>query len=41
MPGGALRIDIDEAWNIRMEGEVKEIVSGYLSNELVADVLYL
>jgi len=39
MPGGTLQIDIDEAWNIRMEGEVKEIASGYLSDELIADVL--
>jgi diaminopimelate epimerase len=35
MPGGTLKIDIDEAWNIRMEGEVQEIASGYLSNELI------
>jgi len=41
MPGGTLRIDIDEAWNIRMEGEVREIASGYLSDELIADVLCL
>lgn len=41
MPGGTLQIEIDEAWNIRMEGEVKEIVSGYLSDELIADVLCL
>ena len=39
MPGGKLQIEIDEAWNIRMEGEVKEIASGYLSDELIADVL--
>lgn len=38
MPGGTLQIDIDEAWNIRMEGEVREIASGYLSNELVAEL---
>ena len=41
MPGGILHIEIDEAWNIRMEGEVKEIASGYLSDELIADVLCL
>ncbi|HEX7584268.1 MAG TPA: diaminopimelate epimerase, partial [Prolixibacteraceae bacterium] len=41
MPGGTLQIEIDEAWNIRMEGEVKEIASGYLSGELIADVLCL
>lgn len=39
MPGGTLQIEIDETWNIRMEGEVKEIASGYLSDELIADVL--
>jgi diaminopimelate epimerase len=41
MPGGILQLEIDEDWNIRMEGEVKEIASGYLSNELIADVLCL
>jgi diaminopimelate epimerase len=41
MPGGILQIEIDEAWNIRMEGEVREIASGYLSDELIADVLCL
>jgi len=41
MPGGTLQIEIDEAWNIRMEGEVKEIASGYLSDELIADMLCL
>lgn len=34
MPGGALRIEIDDAWNIRMTGEVREIASGTLSSEL-------
>ena len=38
MPGGTLQIDIDETWNIRMEGEVKEIASGYLSNELILEL---
>jgi diaminopimelate epimerase len=41
MPGGTLQIEIDEAWNIRMEGEVKEIATGYLSDELIAAVLCL
>jgi diaminopimelate epimerase len=41
MPGGVLQLEIDESWNIRMEGEVKEIASGYLSDELIADVLCL
>ena len=39
MPGGVLQLEIDESWNIRMEGEVKEIASGYLSDQLIADVL--
>ena len=38
MPGGTLQIDIDENWNIRMEGEVREIASGYLSNELILEL---
>ncbi len=41
MPGGTLHIEIDEEWNIRMIGEVREIASGYLSDELIADVLCL
>lgn len=41
MPGGILQIDIDQDWNIRMEGEVREIASGYLSDELIADMLCL
>ncbi len=36
MPGGELKIQIDEDWNIQMEGEVKEIATGHLSNELLA-----
>ena len=38
MPGGTLNIEIDDMWNIKMTGEVKEIASGYLSNELIADL---
>ena len=41
MPGGTLQIEIDEDWNIHMVGEVREIASGYLSDELIADVLCL
>lgn len=41
MPGGTLQIEIDEDWNIRMEGEVREIASGYFSDELIADMLCL
>jgi len=35
MPGGNLSIEIDEDWEIRMTGEVKEIASGRLNAELV------
>ncbi len=35
MPGGVLFIQIDKDWNIRMTGEVQEICSGILSQELI------
>ncbi|WP_457622510.1 diaminopimelate epimerase [Persephonella sp.] len=35
MPGGTLRITVDENWEIRMTGEVQEICTGVLSSELV------
>ncbi len=38
MQGGKLKIAIDEKWNIRMTGEVREIASGVLSQELIADL---
>ncbi len=38
MPGGKLKIEIDENWNIRMTGEVREIASGILSSELIHDI---
>ncbi len=38
MPGGNLQIEIDEAWNIKMTGEVREIASGTLSSELIVDL---
>lgn len=38
MPGGNLKIEIDENWEIRMTGEVREIASGVLSNELLNDL---
>jgi diaminopimelate epimerase len=38
MPGGTLQIEIDEAWNIKMTGEVREIASGTFSNELIAEL---
>ena len=34
MPGGNLKIEVDESWNIRLTGEVREIASGILSREL-------
>ncbi len=38
MPGGSLKIEIDSSWAIRMTGEVREIASGHLSQELVDDL---
>jgi len=38
MPGGSLHIEIDEDWEIRMTGEVREISSGTLSPELIEDL---
>ena len=38
MQGGSLKIEIDDDWNVRMTGEVKEIASGILSPELIADL---
>ncbi len=35
MPGGELKLQIDEDWQIQMIGEVREIASGYLSAELL------
>ncbi len=37
MPGGNLKIEMDELWNIKMTGEVREIASGILSDELIKD----
>lgn len=34
MPGGTIQVEIDESWNIQMTGEVREIASGTLSDEL-------
>jgi diaminopimelate epimerase len=38
MAGGDLKIGIDDNWNIAMTGEVREIASGTLSRELIADL---
>jgi diaminopimelate epimerase len=38
MLGGDLKIQIDDQWNIRMTGEVREIASGTLSAELIRDL---
>lgn len=37
MRGGNLKIEIAEDWEIKMTGEVREIASGFLSNELILD----
>ncbi|NOR74089.1 MAG: diaminopimelate epimerase, partial [Draconibacterium sp.] len=38
MPGGNLKIEIDDLWNIKMTGEVREIASGVLSDELIQNI---
>jgi len=38
MQGGTLKLSIDKEWNIKMTGEVREIASGVLSNELMEDL---
>jgi len=38
MPGGDLKIQIDNSWNIRMTGAVREIAHGTLSRELLEDL---
>ena len=38
MKGGNLQIQIDENWNIRMAGEVREIAGGVLGGELLEDL---
>lgn len=39
MPGGELKIEVDEQWHIRMTGEVRQIAEGVLSPELIEDFL--
>ena len=38
MQGGILKIQVDNEWNIRMTGEVREIVRGVIGNELLEDL---
>lgn len=38
MPGGTLHIEIDDDWQIRMTGEVREIATGVLGAELIQDL---
>jgi diaminopimelate epimerase len=38
MKGGTLKIQIDDDWNIRMTGEVREIAKGVLTSEVIADL---
>jgi len=37
MLGGELIIEIDDEWNVRMTGEVRQIAKGVLSDELIED----
>lgn len=37
MMGGELKIRVDDNWNLRMTGEVRQIAEGILSNELIDD----
>lgn len=37
MLGGELIIEIDDGWNVRMTGEVRQIAEGVLSDELIED----
>lgn len=37
MEGGTLKLSIDDDWNIKLIGEVREIASGILSPELIED----
>ncbi len=39
MPGGVLKIKVDEDFNIKMTGEVQEICSGVLSEELIESLI--
>ena len=38
MQGGQLKIEIDNDWNIRMTGEVREVATGVLSNDLIEEI---
>jgi len=38
MPGGTLKLEVDKDWSIHLTGEVKEIASGYLSDEFIAEL---
>lgn len=38
MLGGDLKIEIDNNWNIKMTGEVRQIAEGVLSDEVIEDL---
>lgn len=38
MQGGQLKIEIDNDWNIRMTGEVREVATGVLSEEIIEEI---
>lgn len=38
MPGGKLKISIDDNWNIKLCGEVRQIAEGYINEEFLEDI---
>jgi diaminopimelate epimerase len=38
MPGGTLKIGIDDQWNLTLCGAVRQIAEGYLNSELLEDI---
>ncbi len=38
MPGGELKLEIDEDWQVHMTGEVREIATGHFSPELLEEL---
>jgi diaminopimelate epimerase len=38
MPGGSIKLNIKDNWEIIMTGEVRQIAEGYLDSELLEDL---
>ncbi len=38
MPGGKLKIKLDDEWNLTLCGKVRQIAEGYLNDELLEDI---